>query len=133
MLHTELVNIPCTESVSRPNSRPTVRLRQAPSAAMQRQEGEENHPIAYLPDHRPASLPSLASHSRPHTLGSVEYMTPTEEGNRQNRLHPESCTPARGRLYTVSSVPSIYGNDIPTGKPGPRMEEPQGSYLDSPS
>ena len=28
---------------------------------------------------------------------------------------------------------SIYGNDIPTGKPGPREEEPQGSYLDSPS
>ena len=27
----------------------------------------------------------------------------------------------------------IYGNDIPTGKPGPWKEEPQGSYLDSPS
>jgi len=32
-------------------------------------------------------------------------------------------------------MPSIYGNNIPTGKPidgKPLMEEPQGSYLESP-
>ena len=31
------------------------------------------------------------------------------------------------RLWTLSYMPSIYGNDIPTGKPGPQKEEPQGS------
>ena len=33
----------------------------------------------------------------------------------------------------LSYMPSIYGNYIPTGKPGPQKEEPQGSYLGSPS
>ena len=54
-----------------------------------------------------------------------------EGGNRQNWLHLESTTPSWARLWTLSYVPSIYGNDIPTGKPGPRKEEPQGLYLDS--
>ena len=40
-----------------------------------------------------------------------------EGGNRQNRLHPESRTPSWARLWTLSYMPSIYGNDIPTGKP----------------
>ena len=44
-------------------------------------------------------------------------------GNRQNKLHLE--------IRILSYMPSIYGNDIPIGKPGPWMEEPQGSYLDS--
>ena len=59
-----------------------------------------------------------------------------EGGNRQNRLHLESRTPSWAGLWTLSYMPSIYGNDIPTGKPDtplPQMEEPQGSYLDSPS
>ena len=56
----------------------------------------------------------------------------TEGGKRQNRLHLESRTPSWARLWTLSYMPSIYGNDIPTGKPDPWMEEPQGSYLDSP-
>ena len=42
-----------------------------------------------------------------------------EGGNRQNRLHLESRTPSWARLWTLSYMPSIYGNDIPTGKPGP--------------
>ena len=54
-----------------------------------------------------------------------------EGGNRQNRLHLESRTPSWAGLWTLSSMPSIYGNDIPTEKPDPQMEEPQGSYLDS--
>ena len=54
-----------------------------------------------------------------------------EGGNRQNRLYLESRTPSWARLWTLSYVPTIYGNDIPTGKPGPQKEEPQGSYLDS--
>ena len=57
----------------------------------------------------------------------------TEGGNRQNRLYLESKTPSWARLWTLSYMPSIYGNNIPTGKPDPRMEEPQGSYLESPS
>ena len=56
-----------------------------------------------------------------------------ERGNRQNRLHLESRTPSWAGLWTLSSMPSICGNDTATGKPGPRKEEPQGSYLDSQS
>ena len=55
----------------------------------------------------------------------------SEGGNRQNRLHLKSRTPSWAGLWTLSSMPSIYGNDIPTGKPGPRKEEPQGLNLDS--
>ena len=61
-----------------------------------------------------------------------QYEKDIEGGNRQNRLHLESRTPSWARLWTLSYMPSIYGNDIPTGKPGPRKEEPQSSYLDSP-
>jgi len=56
---------------------------------------------------------------------------PSEGGNRQNRLHLESRTSSWAGLWTLSYMPSIYGNYIPTGKPDPWMEEPQGSYLDS--
>ena len=42
-----------------------------------------------------------------------------EAGNRQNRLRIESRTPSWAGLWTLSSMPSIYGNNIPTGKPGP--------------
>ena len=64
-----------------------------------------------------------------------------EGGNRQNRLHLESRTPSWAGLWTLNYMLSIYGNNIPTGKPDPpqpptpssTMEEPQGSYLDSPS
>ena len=42
-----------------------------------------------------------------------------EGGNRQNRLHLESRTPSWAGLWTLSYTPSICGNNIPTGKPGP--------------
>ena len=42
-----------------------------------------------------------------------------EGGNRQTRLHLESRTPSWAELWTLSYMPSIYGNDIPTGKPDP--------------
>ena len=42
-----------------------------------------------------------------------------EGGNRQNRLPLESRTPSWTGLWTLNCIPSIYGNDIPTGKPGP--------------
>ena len=42
-----------------------------------------------------------------------------EGGNRQNRLHLESKTPSWAGLWALSYMPSIYGNNIPTGKPGP--------------
>ena len=38
---------------------------------------------------------------------------------KQNRLYLESRTPSWAGLWTLSYMPSIYGNDIPTGKPGP--------------
>ena len=40
-----------------------------------------------------------------------------EGGNRQNRLHLECRTLSWAGLWTSSSMPNIYGNDIPTGKP----------------
>ena len=46
---------------------------------------------------------------------------------KQNRLYLESRTPSWAGLWTLSYMPSIYGNNVPTGKPGPRKEEPQGS------
>ena len=55
---------------------------------------------------------------------------------KQNRLHLESRTPSWARLWTLSYMPSIYGNDITTGKPvspHPPMDESQRLYLDSPS
>ena len=62
-----------------------------------------------------------------------KFLDPIEGGNGQNRLHLESRAPSWAGLWTLSYMLSIYGNDIPTGKPGPQKEEPQGSYLDSPS
>ena len=44
-----------------------------------------------------------------------------------SRLHLESRTPSWAGLWTLSYTPNIYRNDIPTGKPGPRKEEPQAS------
>ena len=55
-----------------------------------------------------------------------------EGGNRQNKLSLESRTPSWAGLWALSYLPSIYGNDLPTGKPGPWEEEPQGTCLDSP-
>ena len=49
-----------------------------------------------------------------------------EGGNRQNRLHLESRTPSWAGLWTLSYMPNIYGNDIPTGKPGPLDERALG-------
>ena len=46
------------------------------------------------------------------------HLSHPEGGNRQNRLHLESRTPSWAGLWTLSSMPSIYGNDISTGKPG---------------
>ena len=42
-----------------------------------------------------------------------------EGGNRQNRLLLEIRTPSWAGLWTLSYMPSIYGNDIPTEKPDP--------------
>ena len=55
-----------------------------------------------------------------------------EETDATGSIHLGSRTPSWAGLWTLSSVPSIYGNGTPTGKPGPRRKEPQGSYLDSP-
>ena len=46
------------------------------------------------------------------------YHPPVERGNRQNRLHLESRTASWAGLWTLSYMPSIYGNDMPSGKPG---------------
>ena len=41
-----------------------------------------------------------------------------EGGNRQNKPHLESRTPSWAGLWTLSYMPSIYRNYIPTRKPG---------------
>ena len=53
---------------------------------------------------------------RPSYLGCH---CPVERGNRQNRLHLESRTASWAGLWTLSYTTSIYGNNIPTGKPDP--------------
>ena len=50
--------------------------------------------------------------------GDVNYAD-TEGGKRQNRIYLESRTPSWARLWTLSYMPSAYGNDMPTGKPDP--------------
>ena len=55
-----------------------------------------------------------------------------EGGNRQNRLCLESRTPSWAGLWTLIFMLSIYGNDIPTGKPDPQIKEPQDLYLHCP-
>ena len=50
--------------------------------------------------------------------GDVNYAD-TEGGNRQNRPYLESRTPSWAGLWTLSYMPSVYGNDMPTGKPDP--------------
>ena len=41
-----------------------------------------------------------------------ESYNESEGGNRQNRFHLESKTPSSARLWTLSYMPSIYGNDM---------------------
>ena len=50
---------------------------------------------------------------------SESSLGPIKGRNRQNRLHLESKTPSWAGLWTLSYMPTIYGNDIPTGKPDP--------------
>ena len=52
-------------------------------------------------------------------MGAHQIWGDSEGGNRQNRLHLESRTPSWAGLWTLSYMTSIYGNDIPTGKPDP--------------
>ena len=48
---------------------------------------------------------------------------------KQNRLYLESKTPSWARLWTVRYMPRIYGNNTPTGKPGPRRKSPRALHL----
>ena len=74
------------------------------------------HSVAPSPGSPLLWLPDLCV---PSTSCAGWLPSPVEGGNRQNRLHLESRTPSWAGLWTLSSTPSIYGNDIPTGKPGP--------------
>ena len=50
----------------------------------------------------------------------VPTVSQSEGRNRQCRLRLESPSPSWAGLWTLSSMPCIYGNDIPTGKPDGR-------------
>ena len=45
------------------------------------------------------------------------YVSSIEEGKRTGAILKAASWAG---LWTLSSMPSIYGNDVPTGKPGPR-------------
>ena len=69
-------------------------------------------------------------HNRIYSMLEREEIILKEETDRTVCL--ESRTSPWAGQWTLNYMPSIYGNDIPIRKPDPRMEEPQGSYLDSP-
>ena len=110
--------------------------------------GAPHRPTLQLRQTRPREAELLAHN---HTAGLIVVVKPigvipgglryhialrlsaAEGGNRQNRLPLETGLHRGPDCGLLSYMPSIYGNDIPTGKPGPWKEEPQGSYLDSPS
>ena len=68
-----------------------------------------------IPDHLMCLLRNLYAGQE----ATVRTGHGTEGGNRQNMLHLESRTPSWAGLWTLSYMPSIYGNNIPTGKPEP--------------
>ena len=51
-------------------------------------------------------------------IGSV-CLTPLNWRRKQNRLYLESRTSSWAGLWTLSYMPSIYGNNTPTWKPDP--------------
>ena len=53
-------------------------------------------------------------------------MGDSEGGNRQKMLCLESRTPSWDILWTLSYMPSVYGNYISTGKPDPPDKRAQG-------
>ena len=65
------------------------------------------------------SLWSTSHHQLGIIFSCVPNVSQDEGGNRQNTLRLESRAPSWARLWTSRSVPSIYGNDLPTGKPAP--------------
>ena len=76
------------------------------------------------------------NHVQVQTFGNVDAVVWTHFSlnlnsvfSLQKRLYLESRTPSWAGLWTLSYVASIYGNNTPTGKPGPWKEEPQGSPL----
>ena len=48
-----------------------------------------------------------------------ELITYKRGSRKQNKLHLESRTPSWAGPWTLSYMPSIYGNNIATGKPDP--------------
>ena len=61
----------------------------------------------------------------PFPIKSLDFVSAcVEGGNRQNRLHLESRTPSWAGLWALSYMPSICGNNIPTGKPDAHPHPP---------
>ena len=54
----------------------------------------------------------------------VPTVSQSEGRNRQCRLRLESPSPSWAGLWTLSSMPSIYGNDLPGGKLAPPHPAP---------
>ena len=84
-----------------------------------------------LPNWRSESRGAIYPYQRCSCYQLRASRTGNEGENKQNGLHLESRTPFWARLWTLSYMPSIYGNDIPTGKPDSLDERPQSLYLDS--
>ena len=77
----------------------------------------------YLLSHRP-SKEHCFSKGKGTCLG---MNLQSEGGNRTGSILKAGLH--LGLDWTLSYMPSIYGNDIPTGKPDPWKEELQGSPL----
>ena len=61
------------------------------------------------------------------TFGLSKFNTKGE--NRKGSISKAGLHLGPDCVWTLNYMPSIYGNDIPTGKPGPGKGEPQGSPL----
>ena len=72
-----------------------------------------------LPDWRSESQGAIYSYEWCSYYELRASRAGNEGRNRQNRLHLESRTPSWARLWTLSYVPSVYGDDIQTGKSDP--------------
>ena len=120
--------------ISQPSKQLPHHQTQTCSVSRQHRGRKEREPSNCLPARLPPRISSIAGLSFTNTDARKCWAHDSHwRGSRQSQLHLESRTPPWAGLWTLSFMPSMYGNDIATGKPGPRKEEPQGSYLDSPS
>ena len=94
-------------------------------ALYQRGETVDQHTVVSDPCSLRERIPSLkAGGAMQDWQKHSENRVPYRWRRKQNRLYLESRAPSWAGLWTLSYMLSIFGDDIPTGKPGARKEEP---------